>query len=306
MYYPILRGKLNELLALRELAPLELQKFIPVIEPVKKDIKALVKTIQTLNSNAIEPYIIINPTIGDFSDSKIALYEELRKFDGIGYQVLYSINENTEIYEDFLDLGTFGLFIQKGIDQHILDFSEKSNINFIQNDTNPNIKKRIRNRVSYEDFFKKQQRNADYPKESPFSSLHSYYNDNPNPDHGFADYTITGNDFSEGGGPAYVVTIHCSYIDRNRFDELFIRHYSSENDGTPTNPGAKFKEALDLLIKDIQKKDIPFIDTNALNEFTYLHTIEHFPGLGQVKKISIKHHIETVNHFLAATIEANS
>ena len=61
MYYPILRGKLNELLALRELAQLELQKFIPVIEPVKNDIKALVKTIQTLNSNAIEPYIIINP-----------------------------------------------------------------------------------------------------------------------------------------------------------------------------------------------------------------------------------------------------
>lgn len=64
MYYPILRGKLNELLALRELAQLELKKFIPVIEPVKNDIKALVKTIQTLNSNAIEPYIIINPTIG--------------------------------------------------------------------------------------------------------------------------------------------------------------------------------------------------------------------------------------------------
>ena len=62
MYYPILRGKLNELLALRELAQLELKKFIPVIEPVKNDIKALVKTIQTLNSNAIEPYIRGGPT----------------------------------------------------------------------------------------------------------------------------------------------------------------------------------------------------------------------------------------------------
>lgn len=304
MYYPILRGKLNELLALRELAQLELKNFIPVIEPVKKDIKALVKTIETLNSNAIEPYIIINPTIGDFSDSKIALYEELIKFDCISYQVLYSINENTDTYENFLELGTFGLFIQKGIDQQILDFSQESKINFIQNDTNPNIKRRIKNRVSYEDFFKKQQRNADYPKESPFSSLHSYYKDETNI--GFADYTITGDDFSEGGGPAYVVTIHCSYIDKSRFDELFIRHYSSKNDGTPTNPGAKFREALDLLIKDAESKIIPFIDTNALNEFIYLHTIEHFPGLGQVKKISIKHHIETVNHFLTRPVEVNS
>lgn len=40
MYYPILRGKLNELLALRELAQLKLKNFTPVIEPVKKDIKA--------------------------------------------------------------------------------------------------------------------------------------------------------------------------------------------------------------------------------------------------------------------------
>lgn len=304
MYYPILRGKLNELLALRELAQLGLKKFIPVIEPVKKDIKALVKTIEALNTNAIEPYIIINPTIGDFSNSKLSLHEELRKFDNIEYQALYSINESTEIYEDYLNLGTFGLFIQKGMDQDILNFSERSHINFIQNDTNPNIKKRIKNRVLYEDFFKKQQRNADYPKESPFSSLHSYYKEESNI--GFADYTITGDDFSEGGGPAYVVTIHCSYIDKNRFDELFVRHYSSENDGTPTNPGAKFKEALDLLIEDIQKREIPFIDTNALNEFTYLHTIEHFPGLGQVKKISIKHHIETINYFLTTPVEANS
>lgn len=303
MYYPILRGKLNELLALRELAQLKLKNFTPVIEPVKKDIKALVKTIESLNSHSIEPYIIINPIVGDFSDTPNALYEELSKFDNISYQILYSINQKTEHYIDFLDVGSFGLFIQKGIDQEILDFSVSSNINFIQNDTNPNIKRRIKNRVSYEDFFKKQIRNADYPKESPFSSLHSYYKDESNV--GFADYTITGDDFSEGGGPAYVVTIHCSYIDRRRFDELFIRHYSSSNDGTPTNPGAKFIEALNLLIKDIDSKDIPFIDTNALNEFLYLHKIEHFPGLGQVKKISIKHHIETVADFLSTSVEVN-
>jgi hypothetical protein len=35
MYYPILRGKLNELLAIRELSELGLKNFTPVIEPVK-------------------------------------------------------------------------------------------------------------------------------------------------------------------------------------------------------------------------------------------------------------------------------
>lgn len=296
MYYPILRGKLNELLALRELAQLELKNFTPVIEPVKKDIRALIKTVESLNEHTIEPYIIINPTIGDYSYTPNALYEELSKVDHISYRVLYSINQKTEQYIDFLDVGSFGLFIQKGIDQEILDFSELSNINFIQNDTNPNIKKRIKNRVCYEDFFKKQIRNADYPIESPFSSLHSYYSEENNI--GFSDYTITGDDFSEGGGPAYVVTIHISYIDKKRFDELFIRHYSSENDGTPTNPGAKFLEALNKLIKDINDDQLPFTQTYSLAEFQNLHKIEHFPGLGQVKKLSIKHHIESVCTYL--------
>ncbi len=303
MYYPILRGKLNELLALRELAALQLKCYTPVIEPVKKDIKALVKTITTLNENSIIPYIIINPTIGDYAQTNNDLFSELIKLDSIKYEILYSINEKTEYYQDYLKLGSFGLFIQKGIDQEIINFSKLSKINFIQNDTSPNVKRLIENKVVYEDFFRKQIRNADYPKESPFSSLHSYYSDENNI--GFGDYTITGDEFSESGGPAYVVTIHVSYIDKKRFDELFIRHYSSENDGTPTNPGSKFKGALDLLITDVTRKSVPFINTNALNEFIYLHKIEHFPGLGQVKKISIKHHIETLNNFLCTSIGGN-
>lgn len=297
MYYPILRGKLNELLALRELGLLQLKNYTPVIEPVKKDIKALSKTIKTLNDNGITPYIIINPTIGDYSQSPTDLFSELKNIDTIDFEILYSINEKTNEYRDFLDIDSFGLFIQKGIDQEIINFSKQSKINFIQNDTSPNVKKLINNKVVYEDFFRKQVRNADYPSESPFSSLHSYYADENNI--GFGDYTITGDDFTEGGGPAYVVTIHASYIDNQRFDELFIRHYSSEDDGTPTNPGSKFKEALNQLITEIGQKSIPFTITTALEEFEYLYKIEHFPGLGQVKKISIKHHIETINAYLA-------
>ena len=295
MYYPILRGKLNELLALRELASLELECYTPVIEPVKRDIKSLVKAIEILNNNNSIPYIIINPTIGDYSQSPHDLFTELKKYDSIKYEILYSINEKTEQYQDFLNVVSFGLFIQKGIDQNIINFSKASKINFIQNDTSPNVKKLIKNKVVYEDFFRKQIRNADYPKESPFSSLHSYYSDENNI--GFGDYTITGDEFTEGGGPAYVVTIHVSYIDENRFDELFIRHYSSDDDGTPTNPGSKFKKALDLLMKDYLSEAIPFYNTNSLQEFYELHKIEHFPGLGQVKKISIKHHIETTTQY---------
>ncbi|MFW1858665.1 sce7725 family protein [Acinetobacter defluvii] len=299
MYYPILRGKLNELLALRELASLQLKFYTPVIEPVKKDIKALIKTINTLNENGVVPYIIINPTIGDYAQSPTDLFLELKKIDGIEFEVLYSINENTKNYQDYLELGSFGLFIQKGIDQEIIEFSRSSKINFLQNDTSPNVKRLIGNKVIYEDFFRKQKKNADYPLESPFSSLHSYFQDENNI--GFSDYTITGDDFSEGGGPAYVVTIHVSYIDKKRFDELFIRHYSSEDDGTPTNPGAKFIAALEKFIHEYNEEKIPYTKTSGSEDFKTLYQLQHFPGLGQVKKNSIKHHIETINHYLTAT-----
>ena len=109
------------------------------------------------------------------------------------------------------------MFIQKGIDKELIDFTKISRINFIQNDNSPQVKRLIHNKVVYEDFFKRQLRNADYPQESSFSALHSYYHEENNI--GFGDYTITGDDFIEGGGPAYVVTVHASYIDTQRFDQ---------------------------------------------------------------------------------------
>lgn len=66
----------------------------------------------------------------------------------------------------------------------------------------------------------------------------------------------------------------------------------------PTNPGAKFKQALTKLISDFQSKRILFEETEGLQEFIFLYKIGHFPGLGQVKKISIMHHIETINIYL--------
>jgi len=35
----------------------------------------------------------------------------------------------------------------------------------------------------------------------------------------------------------------------------------------------------------------------AVNEFRQLHANGHFPGLGYVKKLSMKHHIETLADF---------
>lgn len=67
MYFPFIRGKQFELNALRELAPLLNNKiYKPIIEPVRKNLLPLVRTIKELNENNIIPIIIINPNLGDF------------------------------------------------------------------------------------------------------------------------------------------------------------------------------------------------------------------------------------------------
>ena len=67
----------------------------------------------------------------------------------------------------------------------------------------------------------------------------------------------------------------------------------------PTDPARKFAEALDKLIAELKSGKSKLIGSDAIREFGDLHAKQHFPGLGHVKKLSMKHHIETLARFLA-------
>ncbi len=68
MYFPILKGKQNELIALRELsANISAQYIKPVIEPVRENISPLKRTIQQLAEHEIVPLVVINPSLGDYA-----------------------------------------------------------------------------------------------------------------------------------------------------------------------------------------------------------------------------------------------
>ena len=60
----------------------------------------------------------------------------------------------------------------------------------------------------------------------------------------------------------------------------------------------KFRHALNILINEVNSKQFSFIESNGIAGFRDLNHRQHFPGLGQVKKLSIMHHIETFNDFL--------
>ena len=70
MYFPYLRGRQYELIALRELLDNKLigNNIIPVIEPIKLS-ATLIKTIQLFNSKKNKIAIICNPQVGSFKKS---------------------------------------------------------------------------------------------------------------------------------------------------------------------------------------------------------------------------------------------
>lgn len=299
MYYPILRGKQFELIALRELAAhIGPDVIRPVIEPVRGNLAPLIKTVGILAESGIEPLVIINPSIGDFSKGSNGLFESLKAIPKFTPCVkTKSVEDLTLLANLGLSLSDSAVFIADGIDKALLDCLQEASCILVNKDrVHSGAISRLKNVVLFGDFFDKKVRNADYKDKSFYSSLHAEWKTYKNAI-GFGDYTILSEEYSEAGGPAYVVTIHLSHIDYEEFDTMYVRHFSSFNDDSPANPGGKFKSALDNVCSYIDENPDTFCETQGLSELLALRG-NPFPGLGQVKKYSMKHHIETTCDFV--------
>jgi hypothetical protein len=312
MYFPYFRGKQNELLLLREKAELiSSSQITPIIEPVKKNIGQIKKCISALIENNAEFILIANPKHGDFSIEEDFEISEIYT-DGIkesqrhifGYildekttveDVITFVSKHTENKVALIHYG-FSNGVELG-----RELSRHKNIThhiFIEDKAQKRYRKNFRDngvRALIRDGFTKRS-NKDYPKKEHFSELHIMY-DEEGMD-GFGDFLITGDDYSESGGPAYAVAIHLTYTDSDDEDDMFINHYISDRNKTAADPGGKFLEALEKLIEDVKSNENILI-TEAVEAYKKLNENKHYPGLGSVKKLSMQHHIELMADFLA-------
>ncbi|WP_338474047.1 sce7725 family protein [Pseudomonas sp. MS646] len=299
MYYPILRGKQFELIALRELAEnISPELVCPVIEPVRGNLIPLHKTIEALNKSGIKPLVIVNPNIGDFSKSEKVLLEISGQSESFRPCIKAKSVEDLSLLSELgFALSESAVLIDGGIDKSFVDKLGPASCVLVNKEKiHPGALSLLKNVVLFGDFFDKKIRNADYEDKSFYSSLHTEWKSYSNAI-GFGDYTILSEEYSEAGGPAYVVTIHLSYINSAEFDAMYVRHFSSFNDDSPANPGGKFKSALEKLWDFSVSNPEVFNKTQGFQELVSLRD-NPFPGLGQVKKYSIKHHIETTCNFV--------
>ena len=77
MYFPYLRGRQFELIALREFAAQRegLDNVIPIIEPVKKTFNSLKIAISKFIEFDLKFALVLNPQVGDITDFEKVLDE---------------------------------------------------------------------------------------------------------------------------------------------------------------------------------------------------------------------------------------
>jgi len=313
MYHPYFRGKQFELLAVRETATLMANSgFVPIIEPVKESLGGLKKALESICAAGGQAIVIVNPYHGDLGGDGTGITELLQEAfaeneaisAGILLRGTTSLEDATDCYVALQEHSpTFvhaGFLAQKALADYLGADLPGSRHIFLEDQANTLYRKHFNGstRALVRDGFKRR-KNSEYaliPVEH-FSELHLTYND-PLGMQGFGDFLTVGDNFSEGGGPAYAVAIHLTFIDPDKEDEMFIYHFVSTSNDTPTDPAGKFAEALNGLIEKLDSGNSKLLETNAIQEFRSLHEKQHFPGLGYVKKLSMKHHIETLAAYL--------
>lgn len=326
MYYPLLRGKQFELAAIRDLAEeetLRSGKVCPIVEPVRKNLSALDRTLGVWEISGTPIGFIINPRVGDFVQDNNELLNFFKR-DYLGSEIgselvrpVLVVNETTTVQdlEDYSQIAspenTRSLYFLH--DSAIKDQDVISRLNQLSNDNKEvfHLFEDERTSMIYREKFKiydnqraiirdefiSEARNKDYKENDFFTDLNVIYK-TPLGLQGFGDYQIVGAQYRESGGPAYAVALHITYIDPSQDKTIYVQHFISKSNDTFADPGNKFSEALDEMISFLDKNEGLIYEGRAIREFRNLHDRKHFPGLGFVKKLSIQHHIELMDDFL--------
>ncbi|AEG52061.1 sce7725 family protein [Sinorhizobium meliloti] len=312
MYYPYFRGKQFELLTIRDTAELMAEhNFVPIIEPVKESLGGLEKALKAVCDANGQAIIIVNPYHGDHQENGTGISQLLQKgiFGGaISAGILLRGNiklaDAVEFHQAHLDHNpTFihsGFTEQKGLAAYLDGTLPQTRHVFLEGHANTLYRKHFEGstRILIRDGFQPR-KNAEFAKipVEEFSELHLTFQSDRGMN-GFGDFLTVGDVYSEGGGPAYAVAIHLTFIDPDADEVMYIHHFVSTTNDTPTDPAGKFAQALAKLITKLNSGTSHILETEAIKEFRELHAKGHFPGLGSVKKLSMKHHIETLANYL--------
>lgn len=311
MYTPYLKGKQFEFLALRDLAeffsPEEKEKVLPIVEPVKKSTRDASTAFQKMIGARWKFALVLNPRLGDFQRGDNDYYSlvsaELEP-NRDAWVPAFILDKKSDV-KSMIEAGDFKnvmLILPK--DEDVDSWAELISSDVVKyvvicdGDSMPTVRKvrRLGDKelIRMDDSFKAQQKNADYAGDIDhrFTDRHSYYTDFGFA--GFGDYTTLPSAFIEGGVSPSVVAIHLTY--NKNSDEVWIHHFLSDPKvkGNENVQGKFFEAAVQV---EPFFNERPADKTPAIDELVKQVKANHYPGLGQIKKYSMKHHIILMSKF---------
>lgn len=309
MYFPYLRARQFELITLRELINegVTNNKIVPVLEPVKEDFNNLNLAHKTFLDKNFNSYLIVNPFQGKSKGDTQIFLDYLQQLDNSKFLPAFHYSDNSDYIEASIK--------RYGLTNCLLicldNFSDEEGFKTLCE--NPNIThimlldpNKYRSLVRFirtlgkffirlDDVFEKQSKNAAYldiPAHK-FSEEHLFYAE----EHfqGFSDFTVLPNEYIDGGSTPRAVVIHLTYIDLSEENQIWIRHFTSKTNDSISNVQGKFAEAANKAIGFCNAEGFT---NSAIEELRNYVNDTRYPGLGTVKKISIKNHLLVVNNFL--------
>jgi hypothetical protein len=308
MYYPLLRARQFELIALRELAIEGATQgvIIPIIDPVKETHNNLNLAYDVFYNTNQKAYLILNPGNGEMSGDGMHYLEYISTLEEQVYLPAFKYHSNGSYIKECIEKNNLTdcmIVCHNDVNVMEADFTDiathDSVVAFNVEDPgrNRSLSRYIRSLnktfIRLDDLFERQQRNSDFLtiNEHPYSEEHLYFIEDKF--NGFSDYTTIPSDYIEGGSAPRAVVIHLTYL--NDQNQMLIRHFTSNTNDSIANVQGKFAEAAEKAVSFCRKKGL---NNSALMELFENFDQQHYPGLGTVKKLSIKNHLLVLSSFL--------
>lgn len=316
MYFPYLRARQFELISIRELVSEGVLqgKVIPVLEPVKDSVNNLNLAHNIFKDKDFYCYLIVNPFQGEIPGDTEIFLEYISQIDEARFLPAFHYSDNKDYIlecirkynlsscliiclDNFSDEESLKVLCQKNEVSHIMILEPNK-----YRSLDRFVKGLGKFYIRLDDSFEKQQKNADYLNvfAHKFTEEHLYYQDENY--QGFADFTVLPNEYIDGGSTPRAVVIHLTYLNEEEDDQIWIRHFTSETNDSIANVQGKFYEAAQKALIFCDQKSLT---NSAIEELRGYLTYQNedgrtgrYPGLGTVKKISIKNHLSIVSDFL--------
>lgn len=311
MYYPYLRAKQYELKALREFAIEHNSQntVIPILEPVKKQPNALALAVKEFVTNGLRFALIINPNDGDFKHATVQFdlwhEDENLKNNKEAWipAFIYSRTNSSNIIATIekFQLDNVMIIFRTCMnidDSNAWEIVKSDSVNYVVNNFGTTVSRRLRsqlkefaeNVIRLDDCFKSRVRNADYALEDDeLFSEEPFFYESEGQFNGFSDFTTLASEYVEGGMLPYALAIHFSY--KKNEEQLYVHHFVSDSNETNNDIRRKFREAARKVEPFYSDKD----KTPAVVEtIAKANDPNGYPGLGYLKKLSIKNHLELI------------